>query len=165
VSAGTLSYKTDAQPNGDGRSSVVSIDLKSANRVIERALEIARAENLKPMTICVLDTGGHFVCGQREDKSSLLRFEIAFGKAWGALGMGHSTRFFEDVLVKRRPYFANSLEAASHGRFITVYGGVLIRDNAGELVGAIGVTGDTGENDERIAVAALEHCGFVADLS
>jgi uncharacterized protein GlcG (DUF336 family) len=79
--------------------------------------------------------------------------------------MGHSTRFFEDVLVKRRPYFANSLEAASHGRFITVYGGVLIRDTAGELIGAIGVTGDTGENDERIAVAALEHCGFVADLS
>jgi uncharacterized protein GlcG (DUF336 family) len=160
-----LSYKLAAQPNGNGRTASVSIDLKSANRVIERALELARAEGFKPMTICVLDSGGHFVSGQREDKSSLLRFEIAFGKAWGALGMGHSTRFFEDVLVKRRPYFANSLEAASHGRFITVYGGVLIRDEAGELIGAIGVTGDTGENDERIAVAALEHCGFVADLS
>jgi uncharacterized protein GlcG (DUF336 family) len=160
-----LSYKIAAQPNNNGRTASVSIDLKSANRVVERALEIARAEGLKPMTICVLDAGGHFVCGQREDKSSLLRFEIAFGKAWGALGMGHSTRFFEDVLVKRRPYFANSLEAASHGRFITVYGGVLIRDKAGDLIGAIGVTGDTGENDERIAVAPLEHCGFVADLS
>ena len=143
----------------------MSISLKSANRVIERALELARAEGLKPLTICVLDTGGHFVSGQREEKSSLLRFEIAFGKAWGSLGMGHSTRFFEDVLVKNRPYFANSLEAASHGRFITVYGGVLIRDKDGELLGAIGVTGDTGANDERMAVAALEHCGFVADLS
>jgi uncharacterized protein GlcG (DUF336 family) len=143
----------------------VSIDLKSANRVIERALELARAENLKPLTVCVLDTGGHFVSGQREDRSSLLRFEIAFGKAWGALGMGHSTRFFEDVLVKNRPYFANSLEAASHGRFITVYGGVLIRSQDGELLGAIGLTGDTGVNDERVAVAALEYCGLVADLS
>jgi uncharacterized protein GlcG (DUF336 family) len=144
----------------------MSIDLKSANRVIERALELARAEKLKPLTVCILDTGGHFVSGQREDRSSLLRFEIAFGKAWGALGMGHSTRFFEDVLVKNRPYFANSLEAASHGRFITVYGGVLIRSKEDEeLLGAIGITGDTGVNDERIAVAALEHCGFVADLS
>ena len=143
----------------------MSIDLKSANRVIERALELARADGLKPLTVCILDTGGHFVSGQREDKSSLLRFEIAFGKAWGALGMGHSTRFFEDVLVKKRPYFANSLEAASGGRFITVYGGVLIRSKDGDLVGAIGITGDTGENDERIAVAALEQCGFVADLS
>ena len=143
----------------------MSIDLKSANRVIDRALELARAEKLKPLTVCILDTGGHFVAGQREDGSSLLRFEIAFGKAWGALGMGHSTRFFEDVLVKKRPYFANSLEAASGGRFITVYGGVLIRSKDGDLVGAIGITGDTGENDERIAVAALEQCGFVADLS
>ena len=143
----------------------MSIDLKSANRVIERALELSRAEKLKPLTVCILDTGGHFVSGQREDGSSLLRFEIAFGKAWGALGMGHSTRFFEDVLVKNRPYFANSLEAASHGRFITVYGGVLIRSKEGQLLGAIGITGDTGVNDERMAVAALEHCGFVADLS
>jgi uncharacterized protein GlcG (DUF336 family) len=144
----------------------MSIDLKSANRVIDRALELARAEKLKPLTVCILDTGGHFVSGQREDRSGLLRFEIAFGKAWGALGMGHSTRFFEDVLVKNRPYFANSLEAASHGRFITVYGGVLIRSKEDEeLLGAIGITGDTGVNDERIAVAALEHCGFVADLS
>jgi uncharacterized protein GlcG (DUF336 family) len=143
----------------------MSIDLKSANRVIDRVMELSREENLKPMTAIILDTGGHFVSGQREDKSSLLRFEIAFGKAWGSLGMGRSTRFFEDVLVKNRPYFANSLEAASGGRFITVYGGVLIRSKDGDLLGAIGVTGDTGINDERMAVAALEHCGFVADLS
>jgi uncharacterized protein GlcG (DUF336 family) len=143
----------------------MNIGLKSANRVIDRALELARAQNLKPMTVVILDAGGHFVAGQREDNSSLLRFEIAFGKAWGSLGMGHSTRFFEDILVKNRPYFANSLEAASHGRFITVYGGVLIRDKEGTLIGAIGITGDTGFNDEKIAVAALEECGFVADLS
>ena len=143
----------------------MSIDLKSANRVVEAALEMARAERLKPMTVCILDAGGHFVCGQREDDSSLLRFDIAFGKAWGALGMGHSTRFFEDVLVKNRPYFAHSLDAVSQGRFVTVYGGVLIRSESGELLGAIGITGDTGFNDERIAVAALEKCGFVADLS
>lgn len=142
----------------------MSIDLKSANRVVDRVIELARDQKLKPITAIILDTGGHFVSGQRDDNSSLLRFEIAYGKAWGALGMGRSTRFFEDVLVKNRPYFANSLEAASGGKFITVYGGVLIRSKEGELLGAIGVTGDTGANDERIAVAALEDCGFVAEL-
>lgn len=143
----------------------MSIDLNSANRVIDHALRMARTEALKPLTVCVLDTGGHFVAGQREDNSSLLRFDIAFAKAWGALGMGHSTRFFEDVVVKNRPYFMNSLESVSGGRIMTVYGGVLIRSKEGVLLGAIGVTGDSGVNDERIAVAALEHCGLVADLS
>jgi uncharacterized protein GlcG (DUF336 family) len=143
----------------------MSIELQDANRIIRAGIRISREMKLKPMTLCVLDSMGHIVSVQREDNSSLLRFEIAFGKAWGGLGMGHSTRFFEDVLVKVRPYFANSLEAASGGRFITVYGGVLIRSSDGELVGALGVTGDTGLNDEKIAVMAIEECGFKADLS
>jgi uncharacterized protein GlcG (DUF336 family) len=143
----------------------MSIDLQAANKVIRTGIRLARELKLRPLTLCVLDAGGHVVSAQREDNSSLLRFEIAFGKAWGSLGLGHSTRFYEDVLVKIRPYFANSLEAASKGRFITVYGGVLIRSSQGELLGAIGVTGDTGANDEKIAVMALEQCGFKADLS
>jgi uncharacterized protein GlcG (DUF336 family) len=143
----------------------MTIDLDDANRIIRTGIRISREMKLKPMTLCVLDRFGHIVSVQREDNSSLLRFEIAYGKAWGCLGMDHSTRFFEDVLVKTRPYFANSLEAASDGRFITVYGGVLIRDSEGTLVGALGVTGDTGINDEKIAVKAIEENGFQADLS
>jgi uncharacterized protein GlcG (DUF336 family) len=143
----------------------VSIDLKSANRMIAAGIRLSREWKLKPMTFCVVDEFGHIVSTQREDNSALLRFEIAFGKAWGCLSIGHSTRFYEDMLVKIRPYFANSLEAASKGRFITVYGGVIIRHKDGTLAGAIGVTGDTGLNDEKVAVAAIKECGFKPDLS
>jgi uncharacterized protein GlcG (DUF336 family) len=143
----------------------MSMDLQTANKIILTALQIRRERKLKPLTVCVVDEFGHVISAQRENDSALLRFEIAFGKAWGCLSIRHSTRFYEDVLVKNRPYFANSLEAASHGKFITVYGGVMIRTQDGELVGAIGVTGDTGENDEKIAVAALEACGLRPDLS
>jgi uncharacterized protein GlcG (DUF336 family) len=142
----------------------MSLPLDTARRMADAARRISRQKQLKPMTIVVTDDGGHVVAAQREDGSSLLRFEIAFGKAWGALGMGHSTRFFEDVLVKNRPYFASSLESASQGRFITVYGGVLIRDDEGTLLGAIGVTGDSGVNDEKVAMAAVEECGLKADV-
>jgi uncharacterized protein GlcG (DUF336 family) len=141
------------------------MNLESANAIIAEGLRLSRKLKLRPMTFCVVDRFGHIVSTQREDDSPLLRFEIAYGKAWGCLSIRHSTRFYEDVLVKNRPYFANSLEAASKGRFITVYGGVMIRNRKGELVGALGVTGDTGENDEKIAVAALKKCGFKADLS
>jgi uncharacterized protein GlcG (DUF336 family) len=142
----------------------MSMNLRTANSIVRAALRMAREQELKPMTVCVVDEFGHVVSVQREDHSSLLRYEIAFGKAWGCLSINHSTRFYEDVLVKNRPYFANSLEAASHGKFITVYGGVIIRNPEGELIGAIGVTGDTGENDEKIALAALRECGLTGDL-
>jgi len=143
----------------------MTIELEDANRIIEASLRISREMKLKPMTVCVVDDGGHVVSVQREDDSALLRFEIAFGKAWGCLSIRHSTRFYEDTLVRIRPYFANSLEAASKGKFITVYGGVLIRSKDGELLGAVGITGDTGANDEKVAIMALEECGFRPDLS
>lgn len=141
------------------------MNLKSANAIIKAGLRLSRKRGYRPMTMCVVDKFGHIVSVQREDDSPLLRFEIAFGKAWGCLSIRHSTRFYEDTMVKIRPYFCNSLEAASKGKFITVYGGVMIRDKKGELVGALGVTGDTGENDEKIALAALKACGYTADLS
>jgi uncharacterized protein GlcG (DUF336 family) len=141
------------------------MDLQVANAIIRTGIRLARRRKLRPLTFCVVDAFGHVVSAQREDDSALLRFEIAFGKAWGCLSIRHSTRFYEDVLVKVRPYFANSLEAASKGKFITVYGGVMIRNRQGRLVGALGVTGDAGANDERIAVAAVEACGLRADLS
>jgi uncharacterized protein GlcG (DUF336 family) len=143
---------------------VASISLEMANKGIAAALRMAREKKMHAMTICVLDTGGHLVSAQREDNSGNFRFEIAFGKAWGALGMGHSTRWIQEDLGPRFPLFVNSLSVASQGRLIPMLGGVLIRSKSGELMGAVGVTGDLAANDEAVAVAAIEACGLTADL-
>ena len=143
-----------------------TIDLKTANRLIETAFRIARAHGHLPITCCVVDRGGHVVSAQREDNSSTFRFEIAYGKAWTCVALGHSTRFVEVTMTKNRPHFVDSLAAASHGRFIPALGGVIVRAQAGgELIGALGITGDFGENDEAVAIAAIKECGFTPDLS
>lgn len=143
-----------------------TINLETANRLIATAFRLARGHGHLPLTCCVVDRGGHMVSAQREDNSSTFRFEIAYGKAWTSIALGHSTRFIEDVMTKNRPHFVDSLAAASNGKFIPALGGVLIRardDRA--LLGALGITGDSGENDEAVAVQAIEECGFSADLS
>ncbi len=143
-----------------------TIDLKTANRLIETAFKIARSHGHLPVTCCVVDRGGHMVSAQREDNSSTFRFEIAFGKAWTCMALNHSTRFVEDMMTKNRPHFVDSLAAASNGRFIPALGGVMIREReSDELIGAIGITGDSGENDELVAVEAIQECGLKADLS
>jgi len=142
-----------------------TIDLDTANRLIKAAIAIARRHGHLPITCCVVDRGGHMVSAQREDNSSTFRFEIAYGKAWTCIALGHSTRFVEDTMTKNRPHFVDSLAAASNGRFIPALGGVLIRlRDSGELIGALGITGDTGENDEAVAIEAIEECGLKADL-
>lgn len=142
-----------------------SIDLQTANKVIAAGIAFAREKKMKPLTFCILDTGGHLVSAQREDGSGILRFEIAFGKAWGGLGMGHSTRYLQEDLAVNRPRFVDALAVASNGRFIPVLGGVLIRDKAGALLGALGITGDTADNDELVAVEAVRRAGLVADTN
>ncbi len=142
-----------------------SIDLQTANKVIAAGVAFAREKKMKPLTFCILDTGGHLVSAQREDGSGILRFEIAFGKAWGGLGMGHSTRYLQEDLAVNRPRFVDALAVASNGRFIPVLGGVLIRDKAGALLGALGITGDTADNDELVAVEAVRRAGLVADTN
>jgi uncharacterized protein GlcG (DUF336 family) len=145
---------------------VDNIDLATANRIIEAAIAIARREGHLPLTFCVVDKGGHVVSAQREDDSSTFRFEIAFGKAWTCIALGHSTHFVEKTMTKMRPHFVDSLASASGGKFIPALGGVLVRDReTGKIIGAVGATGDTGENDEKVAVEAVEHCGFTADLN
>jgi uncharacterized protein GlcG (DUF336 family) len=142
------------------------IDLLTANRIIAAAIAIARRENHLPLTFCVVDRGGHVISAQREDNSSTFRFEIAYGKAWTCIALGHSTNFVEKSMTKNRPHFVDSLAAASGGKFIPALGGVLVRDReTGKIVGAVGATGDTGENDEKVAIEAVEQCGFRADLS
>ncbi len=139
-----------------------AVTLAQASTIVDAALKKARAANLAPLTVAVLDAGGHLVAFKREDKSGILRFDIAFGKAWGALGMGLGSRTLAGRAAKT-PQFFTMLAAASGGRIVTNPGGVLIRDGAGTIVGACGVSGDVSDKDEMCAVAGIEAAGLKAD--
>src|SRR5580658_6519791 len=115
------------------------ITLAQASTILDVALKTARDSKLAPLTVAVLDAGGHLVAFKREDKSGILRFEIAFGKAWGALGMGFGSRTLAGRAAKT-PQFFTMLAAASGGRMVTNPGGVLIRDAAGNVIGACGIS-------------------------
>lgn len=135
------------------------IRLAQAWRIIEVALEHGRAIDCLPLGIAVLDPGGHLVAFAREDGASFLRPKVAEAKAYVALGMGMGSR----ALVERPEYFMTMLNAASDGRALKAPGGVLIRDADGELLGAVGVTGDVSDRDEVCAVRGIEAAGLVAE--
>jgi uncharacterized protein GlcG (DUF336 family) len=138
------------------------LTLQQASVIVDKALEKGRELRLKPMTVVVLDAGGHPKAMKREDGASLLRPEIAGGKAWGALGMGFGGREFARRAASA-PVFIEALCVASGGKIVPVPGGVLIRDSTGEIVGAAGLSGDTSENDETCAVFGIRGAGLVAD--
>ena len=138
------------------------VTLAQASTIVDAALKKGRDSNLAPLTVAVLDAGGHLVAFKREDKSGLLRFDIAFGKAWGALGMGFGGRTLAGRAPKSQLFFT-TLAAASGGRFIPVIGGILIRDAAGDVIGAVGISGDASENDEKCGIAGIEAAGLKAD--
>lgn len=134
------------------------ITLDLATKIIDTALAHGRSKNFAPLSVAVLDPGGHLIAFKREDKSGILRFDIAFGKAWGALGMGFGSRELFNRATTQ-PAFINAIAAASGGRVVPVPSGVLIISE-GEIVGAVGISGDTSDNDEQCAVAGIEASGF-----
>jgi uncharacterized protein GlcG (DUF336 family) len=137
--------------------------LAVANSIIADALEAGAQAGLKPLTVAVLDAGGHLKAFQKQDGASMLRYEIAFGKAYGSLAVGMGSRWL-DKNAKERPHFIEGLTAVSGGKIVAVPGGVLIRDAAGTLLGAAGITGDTSDNDEICAVAGIKSVGLVAQV-
>lgn len=140
---------------------MASLTLEQAQRIIAGALARSREQGFKPMGIAVVDEGGHLKAFVREDGASMFRFEIAQAKAWGAVGMGVSSR----VLGQRaqdNPNFFVSLAATSQGRFLPQTGAVLIRDGEGNLLGAVGASGGTGDEDELICAAGVEAAGLVS---
>ena len=139
-----------------------TLPLSAASHIVDEALRLGRAESMHPLTVVVLDAGGRIVAAKSEDGSGILRFDIALGKAWGALGMGISSRQIRDRL-SQRPAFQNALAAASDGRLIPVPGGVLIEDADGYTIGAVGISGDTSEKDEYCAVGAVKSAGLVSN--
>ncbi|MGD0026777.1 MAG: heme-binding protein [Xanthobacteraceae bacterium] len=138
------------------------ITLTQAATIVDVALKKARDSHLAPLTVAVLDAGGHLVAFKREDQSGILRFDIAFGKAWGALGMGFGSRTLASRAAKT-PQFFTMLAAASGGRMVTNPGGVLIRDADNTVIGACGISGDTSDKDEMCAIAGIEAAGLKAD--
>jgi uncharacterized protein GlcG (DUF336 family) len=137
------------------------VTLAQASTIIEVALEKGRELNLAPLTVVVLDAGGHPVALKREDRSGIMRVDIATGKAWGGLGMGFGSRELFDRSSKQ-PMFITALAALSQGRMVPVPGGVLIRGGDGEVAGAVGISGDTSDNDETCAIAGIEAAGLKA---
>lgn len=140
-----------------------TLTLEKANLIIQTALQKARELKMAPVTIVVLDSAGHLKAMQREDGASMIRQEIATAKAWGAVSMGVSSRSLAGVAVQR-PDFMNSLISLSQGKVMPVPGGVLIRDKSNQLIGAIGISGDVSDQDERCAIAGIEAAGFVAGV-
>jgi uncharacterized protein GlcG (DUF336 family) len=138
------------------------LTLAQASAIVDAALAKGHEMKLKPLTVAVLDAGGHPRALKVEDGSSLLRHQIATGKAWGALGMGMASRKLVDR-AKNAPAFTNSLTQMAGGLYVPVPGGVLIRDKSGALLGAVGISGDISDNDEICAEAGIAAAGLVAD--
>jgi uncharacterized protein GlcG (DUF336 family) len=139
------------------------LTLAQASVIVDQALERGRALKLAPLTVVVLDDGGHLKAAKREDDSSLLRENIATGKAWGVLGMGFGGRELARRAAKAPPGFFGALSDMSGGRMVPVPGGVLIRAADGKIVGAVGISGDVSEKDEDCAVHGIKAAGLVPD--
>jgi uncharacterized protein GlcG (DUF336 family) len=139
-----------------------ALALDQASTIVDKALEKGRELKLQPLTVVVLDAGGQMKAMKREDRSSLLRPEIAGGKAWGVLGMGFGGREFARRAAAN-PVFLQALMAASGGRIVPVPGGVLIRDSSGDIIGSVGISGDTSDKDEICAVHGIRTAGLMPD--
>ena len=142
---------------------MAKLTLAQAETIAEAALAKGAELALAPLTVAVVDDGGHLKAFKREDgPGAALRPQVATGKAAGAVGMGRSSRQL-GAMAAERPHFVNALVGAAQGRLIPVPGGVLIKDGD-EIVGAVGVSGDTSDNDELAAVAGIEAAGLSAGI-
>lgn len=135
------------------------ISLDQAQTIVAAALKEGRALGLKPISVVVLDAGGHMVAFAREDNSSNLRPQIATAKASGALALGVSSRVIGEMAIER-PTFVNAAAGLNPAGIVPAAGGVLIRGAGGEVIGAVGVTGDTSDNDEKAAMAGIAAAGL-----
>ena len=136
------------------------LDLAAARSIADGTLQQGRDRNAAPLAVAVLDVGGHVKVVLREDGAAYLRVEIAIAKAWGALGMGQSSRQLADRAQQGQPEFFMSLVAVSRGRVALSAGGVLCADRDGQVIGAVGVSGDASDVDEACAAAAIDACGY-----
>jgi uncharacterized protein GlcG (DUF336 family) len=140
------------------------LTLKQANTIIDQAFAKARDMKIKPLAVVVLDEAGNIVSAQREDGASMFRIEVARGKAWGAVAMGCSSRSLAKR-AKDNPNFMITLAATAQGKFLPQTGAALIKNAQGEILGAAGASGGTGEEDEACCAYGIEQAGLKADVS
>ena len=142
---------------------MATLTLRRARTIIRKTLEAGHALKLKPLSVIVLDAGGNVMAFERDDGASPGRFQIAHGKAYGAvmLGMAGTAQM---ARAEAQAYFIAAANGAFGGALIPVPGGVLLRDARGAVVGAVGVTGDTSDNDAAAAKAGIEAAGLVAEI-
>ena len=136
------------------------LTLTQANKIIEAALANARQLKIKPLAVAVLDEGGHIKSVQREDEATMFRVDVAIGKAWASVSMGAASR----VLLGRareNPQFFGALAATANGKFLPQTGAVLIKDKDGNVLGAAGASGGTGDEDEAVCIAGIAAAGLV----
>lgn len=141
---------------------MTELTLKAAQLIIDTALKHAREKNFNPLAIVVLDNRGALRTGLSEDNTSLLRWKVAFAKAWGAVAWGAGSKRIEKI-AEERPAFMGAAAHIADGGILPVGGGVLIRDADKKIIGSVGVSGDTSENDEAAATAGIIAAGFSAD--
>ncbi len=142
---------------------VESLSLSGARTIIEGALAEGRRQSMQPLTVVVLDAGGHIVSMDREDGSGILRMEVARGKAYAALGIGISSGTVGERNQSRHHFLA-AVASVSEGRFVPVPGGVLVLDGSSRIIGAVGVSGDSSDNDEAAALAGIRASGLMPGL-
>jgi len=138
---------------------MTALTLDKAQQIITAALAASKQAGYQPMGVVVLDESGNLKAFAREDGASMFRFDVAQGKAWGAVGMGASSRTLGER-AKGNPNFFVALAATSNGRFLPQTGAVLIKDAQGKVIGAAGASGGTGDEDEAICIAGVKAAGF-----
>ena len=143
---------------------LTDLTLSKALTIIDASLAKGGEIDARPLTVAVLDAGGHLVALQRQDGSSTLRPDLAQAKAAGAIGMGVSSRSLAKMAAER-PQFMDALATLAKGRMMPAPGGVLVRDGDGRVIGAVGITGDTSDRDETCAIAGIEAAGLTADAA
>jgi uncharacterized protein GlcG (DUF336 family) len=137
------------------------ITLAQANQIIETAFAKGKELNLKPLSVVVVDAGGHVQAFQRQDGASSMRLGIALGKAAGALALGVSSRRIGEMAAERPTFIAAASGLVTHG-LVPAAGGVIVKGADGFAIGAVGVTGDTSDNDEIAALAGIAAAGLTA---
>ena len=143
---------------------MAKLTLKQANTIIEQAMAKAHEMKIKPLTVVVLDDSGNIVAVQRDDNASMFRFDVALGKAWGAVAMNCSSRAL-GKRAKDNPNFFLTLAATAKGKFLPQTGAVVIKNAQGEILGAAGASGGTGDEDEACCAYGVEKAGLTADAS
>ncbi|WP_382321908.1 heme-binding protein [Hydrogenophaga sp. UC242_50] len=139
----------------------MSLTLDQARQILDAALATSKEKAYAPIAIAVLDAAGHLKAFVSEDGASMFRFDIAQAKAWGAVGMGVSSRTLSER-AKGNPNFFVSLAATAEGKFLPQTGAVVIKDPQGRLLGAVGASGGTGDEDELICLAGVAAAGLQA---